>query len=84
MADLMPAGHPECVRYAAELLRRGELVCYPTDTVYGIGAAAGNEAAVRRLFAVKGRRPDNPLPLLISDTAAGPERTTHTAGAEMA
>ncbi|MFB3052840.1 MAG: L-threonylcarbamoyladenylate synthase, partial [Dehalococcoidia bacterium] len=45
------------------------LVCYPTDTVYGIGAAAGDDAAVRRLFAVKGRSPDKPLPLLLADVS---------------
>lgn len=49
------------------ILHRGGLVCYPTDTVYGIGAAAGDDAAVRRLFAVKGRPPDKALPLLLAD-----------------
>ncbi len=52
---------------AVRVLRDGGLVCYPTDTVYGIGAAAGDDAAVRRLFAVKGRSPDKPLPLLLAD-----------------
>ncbi len=52
---------------AVDILRRGGLVCYPTDTVYGIGAAAGDDAAVRRLFAVKGRSPDKALPLLLAD-----------------
>ena len=51
------------------MLRDGGLVCYPTDTVYGIGAAAGDDAAVRRLFAVKGRSPDKPLPLLLADVS---------------
>ena len=51
------------------LLRDGGLVCYPTDTVYGIGAAAGDDAAVRRLFAVKGRSPGKALPLLLADAA---------------
>lgn len=51
------------------MLRDGGLVCYPTDTVYGIGAAAGDDAAVRRLYAVKGRSPDKPLPLLLADVS---------------
>jgi len=55
------------VEEAVSILRRGGLVCYPTDTVYGIGAAAGDDAAVRRLFAVKGRSPDKALPLLLAD-----------------
>lgn len=52
---------------AVRLLREGGLVCFPTDTVYGIGAAAGNDGAVRRLYAAKGRSPDKPLPLLLAD-----------------
>ncbi|MCH7999436.1 MAG: threonylcarbamoyl-AMP synthase [Chloroflexi bacterium] len=54
---------------AVRVLRDGGLVCYPTDTVYGIGAAAGDDAAVRRLFAVKGRSLDKPLPLLLADVS---------------
>ncbi len=54
---------------AVRVLRDGGLVCYPTDTVYGIGAAAGDDAAVRRLFAVKGRSQDKPLPLLLADVS---------------
>ncbi len=54
---------------AVRVLRDGGLVCYPTDTVYGIGAAAGDDAAVRRLFAVKGRPLDKPLPLLLADVS---------------
>jgi len=63
----MPADHPACIEQAAFLLRQGQLVCYPTDTVYGIGATASNEDAIRRLYAVKGRTPNKPLPLLIAD-----------------
>ncbi len=69
MIRIVPSSDPGCLEEAVSLLRRGELVCYPTDTVYGIGAAAGNDAAVRRLYAVKGRAPDKPLPLLIADAA---------------
>ena len=65
----MPADHPACIEQAAFLLRQGQLVCYPTDTVYGIGATASNEDAIRRLYAVKGRTPDKPLPLLIAEPA---------------
>ena len=54
---------------AVNVLRQGGLVCFPTDTVYGIGAAAGDNAAVRRLFAVKGRSPDKPIPLLLADAS---------------
>ena len=70
MADLVPDSHPDCVAAAVYYLRDAQLVCYPTDTVYGLGAAAGNEAAVKRVFAVKGRPPNKPLPLLIADASA--------------
>lgn len=55
--------HPEqevLVR-AAEALREGRLVAFPTETVYGLGADATNPDAVKRIFAAKGRPPDNPL-----------------------
>jgi L-threonylcarbamoyladenylate synthase len=62
----MPASHPAAIEQAAFLMQQGQLVCFPTDTVYGIGAAASNEDAIRKLYAVKGRTPDKPLPLLIA------------------
>lgn len=49
------------MRQAAEILRRGGLVAFPTETVYGLGARAEDDAAVRRIYRVKGRPSDNPL-----------------------
>ena len=49
------------VRRAAEILRRGGLVAFPTETVYGLGADAANAKAVARLYAVKGRPADHPV-----------------------
>lgn len=46
---------------AATVLRGGGVVAFPTETVYGLGAAATNEVAVQRVFAVKGRPVDHPL-----------------------
>ncbi len=66
---IVPEGDVASGDEAVRVLRDGGLVCYPTDTVYGIGAAAGDDAAVRRLFAVKGRPPDKPLPLLLADVS---------------
>ncbi len=54
---------------AARLIRTGELVAIPTETVYGLGADGLNPEAVAKIFAVKGRPQDNPLILHI----AGPE-----------
>ncbi len=52
---------------AAEHLKNGDLVVFPTETVYGIGALASDDAAVRRIFEVKGRPQQNPLILHIAD-----------------
>lgn len=52
---------PEEIARAADVLRRGGLVAFPTETVYGLGADARNWRAVARLFSVKGRPADHPL-----------------------
>ena len=52
---------------AAGLIRQGELVAIPTETVYGLGADGLNEAAVAKIFEAKGRPQDNPLILHIWD-----------------
>ncbi len=49
------------LRRAADIIKRGGLVAFPTETVYGLGADALNERAVKRIFEVKGRPTDNPL-----------------------
>ena len=52
---------------AAALLRRGELVAFPTETVYGLGAIATKEQAVAKVFQAKGRPSDNPLIVHVKD-----------------
>ncbi len=52
---------------AAELVAKGEVVGIPTETVYGLGADASNENAVRKIFAAKGRPADNPLIVHLAD-----------------
>jgi L-threonylcarbamoyladenylate synthase len=54
---------------AAECLRKGGLVAFPTETVYGLGVAALDAAAVRRLFVAKGRPADDPLIVHVADLA---------------
>lgn len=49
------------VEQAAQFIRAGELVSFPTETVYGLGADAKNEAAVKKVYLAKGRPSDNPL-----------------------
>ena len=52
---------PQSITAAAQALQRGELLGLPTETVYGLAADAGNEVAVARIFAAKGRPADHPL-----------------------
>ena len=54
---------------AVEALRRGEVIVFPTETFYGLGADALNPAAVDKILLLKGRNPDNPIPLIIADRA---------------
>ncbi len=58
------------IESAAEALRAGELVAFPTETVYGLGADALNGEAVARIFAAKGRPRFNPLIVHVADQAA--------------
>ena len=65
----LPADHTT-IAAAAHLLRQGQLVAFPTETVYGLGADATNPEAVRRIFAAKGRPVDHPLIVHIPDLAS--------------
>ena len=68
-------GAPEqtAIDKAAEILRRGGLVAFPTETVYGLGANALDAAAVARIFAAKGRPSYNPLIVHVPNEAAARE-----------
>ena len=57
----MSPGFDAQIERAVLLLRQGDLVAFPTETVYGLGADAGNRQAVARIFAAKGRPADHPL-----------------------
>ena len=59
------------VRDSALALQAGELVAFPTETVYGLGADAGSDAAVARIFAAKGRPSNHPLIVHVDDTQQG-------------
>lgn len=51
----------DAIQKAAEKLKAGHLVAFPTETVYGLGADATNEEAVKRIYEVKGRPNNHPL-----------------------
>ncbi len=58
------------VAQAADLLAAGELVAFPTETVYGLGADASQDAAVAKIFVAKGRPADHPLIVHVADAPA--------------
>jgi hypothetical protein len=62
-----PSDDDPVVRRAAERLRAGLLVAFPTETVYGLGAHAFDETAVARIYAAKGRPAHNPVIVHVAD-----------------
>ena len=61
VGDLPHVAQVPDLRKAADLIRRGELVAFPTETVYGLGAHALDLAAIEKIYAAKGRPPESPL-----------------------
>jgi L-threonylcarbamoyladenylate synthase len=58
---------PSTLSRAVEIITSGGVVAFPTDTVYGIGTRADSEKAVERLYLIKGRSLDKPIPLMLGD-----------------
>ena len=69
MSALVEPANSVAIERAADLLRAGALVAFPTETVYGLGADAENPEAVRRIFAAKGRPADHPVIVHLYDTS---------------
>src|SRR5699024_7427236 len=57
----------QTIEEASSLLKAGEVVAFPTETVYGLGADATNEDAVKKIYRAKGRPGDNPLIVHVAD-----------------
>lgn len=66
---LLDARQPDAIAAAAARLAAGELLALPTETVYGLGARADDDAAVAKIFAAKGRPADHPLIVHVADAA---------------
>ena len=69
-AMILDGQSPATLAEAVRLLGAGQLVAFPTETVYGLGADAMDDAAVARIFAAKGRPGDHPLIVHVSDSHA--------------
>ncbi|MDM0027561.1 L-threonylcarbamoyladenylate synthase [Variovorax saccharolyticus] len=70
---------PEAIAEAAQVLRAGGLVAFPTETVYGLGADAGSDTAVAGIFEAKGRPSDHPLIVHVPAGARGTEALAYFA-----
>src|SRR5919107_1923506 len=66
---LLDGRDPAAIERAAALIAEGELVAFPTETVYGLGARADRDEAVARIFALKGRPTGHPLIVHVADRA---------------
>jgi L-threonylcarbamoyladenylate synthase len=73
----LPAALQKQIEKGIQLIRDGGVLAFPTDTVYGLGAGAYREAAVRRIFEVKKRPLKMALPLLLSDASQIHEVAAH-------
>jgi L-threonylcarbamoyladenylate synthase len=67
--DIIALAHPEALVVAAQALSRGLVVALPTDTVYGLAVDPDQPGALARLFALKGRPWDVPVPVLVGTPA---------------
>ena len=67
MKTLIENANASSIRKAAEILKSGGLVAFPTETVYGLGANAFDSSAVKKIYLAKGRPSDNPLIVHICD-----------------
>ena len=63
----LPIDQPQALSLAADIIRSGGVIAFPTDTVYGVGASAINEGAIEKLYQVKGRAQDKAIPVLLAD-----------------
>lgn len=60
------ATKPGTIKQAAALLKKGHIIAFPTDTLYGIGVDPFNSAAIERLYLVKGRSAEKGIPILLA------------------
>ena len=65
LAKILFTASGEAIKLAGRLLQEGEVVAFPTDTLYGVGADAFERFAVRRIFSLKERPPDKALPVFV-------------------
>jgi L-threonylcarbamoyladenylate synthase len=66
--EIISIKDPDALLSALKILQKGGLVAFPTDTVYGVGSAAFNQAAIESIYVAKDRPLEKAIPILIADT----------------
>jgi L-threonylcarbamoyladenylate synthase len=66
---LLPSTHPDALFLALEIVKRGGVVAFPTDTVYGIGVSVYMGESIEKLFVAKGRGENKAIPVLVGEVA---------------
>lgn len=66
MTEILSADNKEAIDKAVNLLKQGDVVVFPTDTIYGIGASIANELGVKKIFEVKSRSPLKPIMIYVT------------------
>jgi L-threonylcarbamoyladenylate synthase len=69
-STIIPRSAPRAIEWVAEEIGRGGVVAIPTDTVYGLVASLAHEEAIERIYVLKGRPSQQPLPVLVSSLDA--------------
>jgi L-threonylcarbamoyladenylate synthase len=77
---ILPRSAPRAIEWSAEEIARGGVVAIPTDTVYGLVASLAHEDAIDRIYALKGRPAEQPLPVLVSSIDALEHVTSYVDG----
>lgn len=65
--EVLSTDHHDAIARALQIIQKGGLVAFPTDTVYGVGASIENQSAIQKLFTVKQRDQTKAIPVLLGD-----------------
>ena len=66
MMEILSANDQNAINKAVDLLKNADVVVFPTDTIYGIGASISQESGIKKIFEVKSRSPDKPLIIYVA------------------
>ena len=72
---MLPANGPGAIELAVERLLKGGVIAFPTDTVYGLAASLAHPEALERIYRIKGRDQEKPLPVLVASSEAAQDLT---------